>query len=93
MTDSAFNSNKFIQVGMSFPRGKVEIFASAFRIETEFNGDCFKQCGFTRTIFTNEKSHRRMKFKPMQMSNRWNTKWIFIKTFNGTTFKPHRVQQ
>ena len=34
-----------------------------------------------------------MKFKPLQMLNRWDTKRIFIKTFYQFTFKPDSIEE
>ncbi len=42
MANPALKPDKFVQLGMSFARGKIEIFTSAFCIEPKFHCDGFK---------------------------------------------------
>src|SRR6267378_149771 len=85
MAKPALQPDKFMQIGMRFAGGEIEVFTAAFGIESEFDGDGFKQGGFARTILANKKGDGGMKLEPFQMPNGRDTKWIFVKAFHQFT--------
>ena len=93
MAKPALQPDKFMQVGMRFARGKIEIFAAAFGVESKFYGNRFQQGGFAGAILTNEKSDGGMKLQPLEMLDGWHAKRVFVKAFHRVTFKPDRVEE
>lgn len=76
MANPALQPDEFMQMGMGFPRGKIEIPAAAFGVKPQLHGDGFQQGGFARAILTDKKSDRGMKFQSLQMLNGWDIERI-----------------
>src|ERR1700679_2937193 len=53
-------SKVFIEHRVRASRTEIKVLASTFRVETQGNGNCLENCGFSGTIFADKKSNFRM---------------------------------